>query len=166
MKKLIDNIPDPAVLTAFTAAVNTALTPLNPFKIHFTNDEKRGARSMSEGREGYVRLISRVANQFPDSLSRSDVSTDLSNLLDYYDGLEANRIALLQAIETINDIQLAGATDIMVLVDRYAASLQLSRGHEGTLNLAMKDVDDWNKRYVNVSKKAQSETLSVTDQEK
>jgi hypothetical protein len=26
----------PAVLTAFTTAVNTALTPLNPFKINLT----------------------------------------------------------------------------------------------------------------------------------
>ena len=163
MKKLISTIPDPAVLTAFSKAVNTALTPLNPFKINLTNDEKIGARSMSEGREGYVRLISRIANEFPDSLSRVDVSTDLSNLLNYYDNLESNRITLLKANEIIQEIQLAAATDIMVLVDRYATSLQMSRANEGHLDQVMADVDNWNQRYASNKNKA-SENPPVTEQ--
>ncbi|MDR6845810.1 hypothetical protein [Flavobacterium granuli] len=149
MSKLITTIPAPAVLTAFTTAVNSALTPLNPFKINLTDEEKKGTRSMAEGREGYARLISRIANQFPNSLSRADVPAELANLLDYYNSLEANRMALLQAMETIEEIQLAGATDIMTLVDRYASNLQVSRGNEGSLDLAMGEVDQWNKRYAN-----------------
>jgi hypothetical protein len=149
MSKLINTIPAPTVLTAFTTAVNTALTPLIPFKINLTDEQKKGTRSMAEGREGYARLISRIANQFPNSLSRADVPTELSGLLDYYNNLEANRMALLQAMETIEEIQLAGATDIMTLVDRYASNLQVSRGNEGSLDLAMGEVDQWNKRYAN-----------------
>jgi len=147
MSKLITTIPAPAVLTAFTTAVNTALTPLNPFKINLTDEEKKGTRSMAEGREGYARLISRIANQFPNSLSRADVPAELSNLLDYYNNLEANKMALLQAMETIGEIQLAAATDVMTLVDRYATNLQVSRSNEGSLDLAMGEVDDWNKRF-------------------
>jgi hypothetical protein len=147
MSKLIATIPTPAVLTAFTTAVNTALTPLNPFKINLTDDEKKGTRSMAEGREGYSRLISRIANQFPNSLSRADVPTELSNLLEYYNNLEASKMALLQAMETIDEIQLGAATDVMTLVDRYTTNLQVSRGNEGSLDLAMKDVDEWNKRF-------------------
>ena len=149
MAKLIKTIASPAVLTAFTTAVNTALTPLNSFKINLTDEEKIGTRSMAEGREGYARLISRIANQFPNSLSRADVPTELATLLDYYNNLEANRMALLQAMETIEEIQLVGAADIMTLVDRYASNLQVSRGNEGSLDLAMGEVDLWNKRYAN-----------------
>ena len=81
MAKLITTIPSPAVLTAFTTAVNKALTPLNPFKINLTDEQKIGTRSMAEGREGYARLISRIANQFPNSLSRVDVPSELSGCI-------------------------------------------------------------------------------------
>lgn len=149
MPKFVTSIPSAAILTAFTTAINNALTPLNPFKISLTTEQKIGTRSMAEGREGYARLISRIANQFPNSLSRVDVPTELSGLLDYYNGLEANRMALMQAMETIEEMQLAAATDVMTLVDRYAANLQISRGNEGALDLAMSEVDQWNKRYAN-----------------
>ncbi|MEN9909542.1 MAG: hypothetical protein RLZZ540_2691 [Bacteroidota bacterium] len=158
MAKLITSIATPAVLTAFTTAVNTALTPLNPFKINLTDEQKRGTRSMAEGREGYARLISRIANQFPNSLSRADVPTELSSMLDYYSNLEANRMALLQAMETIEEIQLGSATDIMMLVDRYTANLQISRSNEGSLDLAMGEVDQWNKRFAH-----KTDTTAATD---
>lgn len=147
MAKFITTIATPAILTAFTSAVNTALNPLNPFKINLTDEQKRGTRSMAEGREGYARLISKIANQYPNSLSRADVPTELSSLLDYYGNLETNRMALLQAMETIEEIQLGAATDIMALVDRYTANLQISRSNEGSLDLAMGEVDQWNKRF-------------------
>ena len=154
MPKLITAIAPPAVLTAFTTAVTSALTPLNAFKINLTVDQKTGARAMAEGREGYSRLISRIANQFPNSLSRADVPSELANTLDYYNNLEANRMALLQAMETIEEIQLAAASDIMTLVDRYTTSLQVSRGNEGSLDLAMSEVDQWNKRFTNTGETA------------
>ena len=149
MAKLITSIPTAAVLTAFTNAINTAVNPLNPFKVNLTNEQKQATRSMAEGREGYARLISRIATQFPNSLSRADVPSELSGMLDYYNGLEANRMALLQAMEIIEEIQMAAATDVMTLVDRYAANLQISRGNEGSLDLAMGEVDQWNKRFAN-----------------
>ena len=102
---------------------------------------------MAEGREGYARLVSRIATQFPNSLSRVDVPADLSNLLDYYQNLEAVRLAYIQGIETIEETQLGAATDIMTLVDRYAQNLQISRANEGALDGAMKEVDEWNKRF-------------------
>jgi hypothetical protein len=160
MTKLISNIPAQAILSAFTNAINTALTPLNPFKINLTDQEKLGTRSMAEGREGYARLISRIANQFPNSLSRADVPTELSNLLDYYNNLEGNRMALLQAMETIEEIQLGAATDIMTLVDRYTTNLQVSRGNEGSLDLAMGEVDEWNKRFAHKKTDNQTEPVS------
>ena len=93
MRKFITSIPAQNILTGFTTAITTAIAPFAPFKINLTNDEKKGARTMAEGREGYARLISRIANQFPNSLSRADVPTELSNLLTYYHDLESNRLA-------------------------------------------------------------------------
>ena len=154
MAKLITTIAPPAVLTAFTTAVTTALTPVNPFKINLTDEQKKGTRSMAEGREGYARLISRIANQFPNSLSRADVPTELASLLDYYNNLEANKMALMQAMETVEEIQLAAATDVMTLVDRYTINLQVSRANEGSLDLAMGEVDQWNKRFAHKTEPA------------
>ncbi|MDI9319232.1 MAG: hypothetical protein QM530_02045 [Phycisphaerales bacterium] len=104
---------------------------------------------MAEGREGYVRLVSRIANQHPTSLSRADNPTDLSNMLDYYQNLEQSRLSILQALETVQEIQIGAATDIMEMTDRYVKSLQIARENEASLDLAMQEVDDWNKRFAN-----------------
>lgn len=149
MRKFILTIPAKTVNDAFTNAINASLVPFAPFKLNLTDAEKIGTRSMAEGREGYARLVSRIATQFPNSLSRADTPIELTNLLDYYQNLEANKMALLQAIETINEIQLGAATDTMTLVDRYVANLQISRSNEGSLDLAMQEVDTWNSRFAN-----------------
>ncbi|WP_310557778.1 hypothetical protein [Flavobacterium sp.] len=146
MRKFIATIPANPILTGFVTAVNAAVAPFAPFKINLTTTERMG-RSMAEGREGYARLVSRIANQFPNSLSRSDVPTDLVTMINYYDGLESNRLALVQALETIEEIQLGASMDTMVMVDRYVKNLQISRSNDASLDMAMKDVDDYNKRF-------------------
>lgn len=147
MRKFIRSIPSLALLNAFTTAINNALTPLATFKINLNNDDKVGMRSMAEGREGFARLISRIATQFPDALSRADSPAELADLLNFYANLEANRMAILQALETIEDMQLGTANDIMTLVDRYSANLKISRNNESALDLAMAEVDNWNSRF-------------------
>ena len=37
--------------------------------------------------------------------------------------------------------------DAMLLVDRYVKNLQISRSNDGSLDMALKEVDDWNKRF-------------------
>lgn len=149
MRKFVTTIAPKATSDAFTVAVNAAIVPLVPFKISILDAEKAGMRSMSEGREGYSRLISRIATQFPNALSRADLPTELVALLEYYDRLEANRMALLQAMELIVETSLGTATDIMTLVDRYAQNLTISRGNDSAIDLAMREVDEWNSRFAN-----------------
>ena len=149
MRKFIISIPANTITDAYTTAPNAALAPLDPYKLNLTDEEKIGMRTMAEGREGYARLISRIATQFPDALSRADVPTDLSELLEYYQNLEGNRLATLKSLETIQEIQLGAAADIMTLVDRYAQNLQISRNNEASLDLAMQEVDGWNSRFAN-----------------
>lgn len=149
MRKFITSIPAAGISADFTTKINSALVPLSPFAISLTDEEKIGTRSMAEGREGYARLISRIAVQFPNALSRADEPQELTGLIDYYDRLEANRLSILQALETVEEIQLGAATDIMTLVDRYSANLKISRGNESALDLSMREVDSYNTRFAN-----------------
>ena len=153
MRKFITNIPASLINDTFTTDVNAALVPLQPFILNLTDEEKLGLRTMAEGREGYARLISRIATQFPNSLSRADDPAELTALLEYNTRLEANKLALLQSLESIQEIQLGAAADIMTMVDRYTGNLQISRANEGSLDLAMQDVDNWNQRFVNKNEK-------------
>ena len=153
MRKFITNIPASLINETFTTDTNAALVPLQPYILNLTDEEKLGLRTMAEGREGYARLISRIATQFPNSLSRADDPAELTALLEYNTRLEANKLALLQALEGIQEIQLGAAADIMTMVDRYTANLQISRANEGSLDLAMQDVDNWNQRFVNKGEK-------------
>ncbi len=149
MRKYIISIPAKSITDTYTSTITNALTPLNPYKINLTDDEKPGMRTMAEGREGYTRLISRIANQFPDALGRSDSPEQLAELLDYYNNLEGNRMAILQNLETVEEIQLGVAADAMALTDRYKANLQISRTNDAALDLAMREVDNWNSRFAN-----------------
>lgn len=144
MRKFILSIPAKAITDTYTSTITSALTPLNDYKLNLTDDEKPGMRTMAEGREGYARLI---ASQFPDALCRSDNPTELTGLLDYYNNLEGGRMAILQNLETFEEIQLGASSDIMTLTDRYKANLQLSRENDSALDLAMREVDDWNSRF-------------------
>lgn len=156
MRKYMITIPGLTIFTTFAAAINTALAPLLPFKISLTNEEKKGMRSMAEGREGFARLIGRIANQFPNSLSRIDTPAEFNTLLGVYENTEAVKMALLQALETVEEIGMGASTDIMTLVDRYSASLDISRGTDGALDLAMREVDEYNSRFANKSLKKDS----------
>jgi len=149
MKKFITSIPAKSITDEFTSTLNASLVPLENYRISLTDEEKIGMRSMAEGREGYVRLISRIATQFPNALSRADQPEELENKVDLYDRLEGNRLAALQVLEVIQELQLGVATVSMTLVDRYAANLKISRSNEAALDLAMRDVDAYNTRFAN-----------------
>ena len=158
MRKFITTAAPKTVTDTFVTAVNNAIAPLAPFKINITDDEKQ-ARSMAEGREGYARLVSRIANQFPNALSRVDVPSELVNVLTYYDQSEACKFALLQALEIIQEIGLGVSIDGMVLVDRYVDNLQIARRNDASLDLAMREVDEFNSRFgVRKSDKSKDDT--------
>ena len=147
MSKIITSIAAKAITDTLITNVNNAVVPFAPFKINLTASDKIGSRSMAEGREGYARLVSRIANQNPNALSRADNPSELANLLDYYNNLEGCRIAITQVLEMISETQLGAATDIMTLTDRYVANLQISRGNDASLDNAMQEVDDYNSRF-------------------
>ena len=44
---------------------------------------------------------------------------------------------------------MGAACDIMKLTDRYVNNLQIDRGNNAALDIAMREVDEWNKRFAN-----------------
>ena len=75
----------------------------------------------------------------------------MSSRLAYDSKLEESRQAIMSLLETISDTQLANSIDIMKIVDDYVGVLQISRNNSSTLDLAMREVDEWNSRFANSS---------------
>ena len=149
MRKRIEKLPDAGNFNKSTFLINEAIKEVKPYKLNLSDEEKKGNRSMAEGREGYVRLVSKIAAQHPDSLSRSDDPAELKLLLDHLEPIRENRMALLNALEITEELELGISMDIMTLTDRYVRHLQLSREHDGAVDLALREVDEWNKRFAN-----------------
>lgn len=147
MRKIILSQAAQTVLDSIKTQVNTASTTFKPFAVNLTDEEKEGGRSMAEGREGYVRLVSAIANQNPNSLSRSDNPAELVSLLNYYSSLAADIQAAYSFLELVEETQLGTACDIMQLTDRYVDNLQIDRKNNAALDIAMREVDEWNKRF-------------------
>lgn len=125
------------------------LTALKPFKVNLTDDAKRGGRTMAEGREGLARLVSKIATANIDSLARENDPKELEDKLAYDSKLEELRQSAMSILETVQEVQLANGIDIMKLVDAFSNNLQTSRSRNGSLDAAMGEVDDWNKRFGN-----------------
>lgn len=149
MRKIILTQAPKTATDALVTQINATITAFTPFSVNLTESEKEGGRSMAEGREGYARLVARIATQNPTSLSRADNPAELNALLDYYANLQGTRQAVLSLLEKIEETQLGAATDTMVLVDRYVKNLQIERDNNSSLDLAMREIDVWNKRFVN-----------------
>lgn len=147
MGKIILSQATQAILNSMITQVNSATTAFKPFSVNLTDEQKIGGRRMAEGREGYARLVSAIANQNPNSLSRADTPTELSGLLNYYAALAAQIQAAYSFLEIVEETQLGTAADIMVLVDRYVKNLQIDRANNAALDLSMREIDDWNKRF-------------------
>lgn len=145
-KNILNPLP-PATGLSITAQVNTVVATMRPYNVAITDKQKKGKRTMAEGREGFVRLVSRIAFQHPNSLSRSDNPGDLLTALDTDALLESAKQATKELYEMLNDTQFANSRDIMELTKAYTRALQLDRERNAALDSAMKEVDEWNARY-------------------
>jgi hypothetical protein len=149
MSYLVNSFAADASINSIKATVQNLTIGLEPHKVNLTDSQKVGLRSMAEGREGYARLISQIASNNINSLPREHNPDDLVTRLAYDSTLEGARQALMSLLETVSETQLANSIDIMKFVDDYAASLQISRNNNAALDLAMREVDDWNSRFAN-----------------
>lgn len=161
---LVNTLAADTVLQSITTAASTMITSFTPCFVSLTNEDSIGIRSMSAGREGYARLVSKIALQHTDSLARSNDPNDLADRLTYDDALETVRQSLIRITEMITDTQTANAADIMKFCDRFAANLQTARKSDAALDEALQPVDDYNKRFANSTSTTSSSTSSSAKQ--
>ncbi|MGG9971050.1 hypothetical protein ACQ33O_04570 [Ferruginibacter sp. SUN002] len=147
MNKLISNPLTAAVSTNIATATNNSIQQLTPFHVPLTDEQRKGSRTMAEGREGMVRLISKIATQHINSLPRNEDPQEMATLLKAYeDGGQALQ-AIKQLMEMMEDTQTAVGIDLMALYDRYNGYLQTSRSGNTALDAAMGEIDSYNARF-------------------
>jgi|JI6StandDraft_1071083.scaffolds.fasta_scaffold32772_3 hypothetical protein len=132
---------------AIKTAMQAQIVSMTPFKINLSDGEKIGGRTMAEGREGLARLVSKIASANIESLAREHNPQDLEDRLAYDAKMEELRQLGNKFLELVTETQLANSIDCMTYVDAYSDNLQTSRRNNGTLDLAMREVDEWNKRF-------------------
>jgi hypothetical protein len=141
-----------------TEVRNLLLQARDTFKPYFTDlsEEDKKGRTMAEGREGVVRLISQIALVHETSLARNDDPNDLAGKVAKDALLEGLRQQLLHLLEMVSETQMANGMEAMRMSDRFVKVLQAGRSNNAGLDLAMREVDEWNKRFVNTGSKEES----------
>jgi hypothetical protein len=127
--------------------LTTLREQIRPHSTGLSNTDKQGIRSMSQGREGYARLVSQIASTHINSLPREHDPLTLEAALQYDADLEKLRQLVMTVSEMISETQLVNSANIMKKVDVFAEALQISRRGSEALDNAMSEVDNWNKRF-------------------
>lgn len=120
---------------------------LQPTTSGFSDVNKSGVRTMAEGREGLARMVSQIASAHINSLARENDPVVLEQRLGYDADLERIRQGSMALLEMVTETQLANGIDIMQMVDTFTENLQTSRKRSEALDLAMREVDNYNKRF-------------------
>lgn len=118
-----------------------------PKAVSLNDEQKIGIRTVGEGREGIARTISRVALTHEMCLPRNEDAKVMESALDYYDQLSLLYQKLAHLQEMIDDTRVALGIDIMGMGDRYSGYLQTARSANTSLDMAMKAIDEYNKRF-------------------
>jgi hypothetical protein len=147
MPNLINTVMPARTAGEVTTNLKAQVAIVEPFKVNLTDDFKEGSRTMGPVREGYARLVSNIANNNIESLARNQDPQALVDKLLYDETLEGMRQVILTLNEMVTETQLANTVDIMQLVDSFVGNLQNSRKTNGSLDLQMREVDEYNKRF-------------------
>lgn len=112
-----------------------------------STDQRKGVRTMAEGREGFAKLVSDIAIVHQESLPRNEYPGDLKEALAYYSLLSGVRLAAAKLYEMVDDTQTTIGIDIMAMTDRFSGYLQTARKANNALDMALNEVDNWNSRF-------------------
>ncbi len=149
MKKRIDYsaVIGAAAWASLIADVRNAETALATFTVSLTDQERIGVRSVADGREGYVREVFRVSNEFQNSLPRSFDISRFEQKLQLFDQWKSLRVILEKVAEMADDTCLQIGVELMEDVDTAYPILQTMRKVDPNLDRAMQVLDDYNKRF-------------------
>ena len=133
---------------------------LDKVAINLTDDERRGIRSVSARREGYVLQILRLCQQYAHVLPRNFDENKFSELVKQVDTWKRVQIATREANEISTDLLLAMGAFTMRYVDTAYAALQTGRKNNANLDDAMIDIDNYNNRFGRSSNAANENTTT------
>jgi hypothetical protein len=129
------------------AELDQRIVIVKPFSTSLNDSQRIGIRTMAEGREGMVRTVCRISLTHVDCLPRNENPGEMEKALAYYDRLAGllQKVALYH--EMIDDTLVAVGGDIMALADRYTGYLQTARAGNNNLDMALDQVDEYNRRF-------------------
>lgn len=127
--------------------LRTAETAIGSFSVSLTDQERLGVRSVAEGREGYVREVYRVSNEFQNSLPRSFDISRFEQKLQLFDQWRTLLIIAEKIAEMADDTALQLGRELMEDVDLCYPILQTVRKVDANLDRAMQALDEYNKRF-------------------
>ena len=127
--------------------LRTAETAIGSFSVSLSDQERLGVRTVAEGREGYVREVYRVANEFQNSLPRSFDVARFAQKLELFDQWKSLLVILEKLAEMADDTVLQLGAELMEDVDTSYPILQTMRKIDPNLDRAMQALDDYNKRF-------------------
>lgn len=120
---------------------------LDKVAINLSDEERRGIRSVSARREGYVLQILRLCQQYANVLPRNFDENKFAELVKQVDTWKRIQIATREANEISTDLLLAMGAFTMRYVDTGYAALQTGRKNNANLDDAMVDIDNYNNRF-------------------
>jgi hypothetical protein len=130
-----------------TMAINNWRDTFNPHKKSLTAKARKNIRTVGNSRHGLAKIVAKISTQYEGKLSKEDNAADLTKRLDYLDQIRQYKIAALNLYEALDDTDKALGQDVMTHVDKYSSNLQTARQHDGDLDEAMKELDEYNARF-------------------
>jgi hypothetical protein len=137
--------PIPAATAAdLNAKVQQLITALKPFEINLASCAEQGALL---GREAFARIISKIAAANAACLPHEHDAAALEARLSTDAQLEELQLSVMDLLEAVQEIQAANGIDIVQQADACAVALQASRAGNSSLDAAMSEADEWNRRF-------------------
>jgi hypothetical protein len=147
MDLLVNSFAPLPELTSATDSINNLSKWLAPHKKALTAKQRIAIRSVGNSRMGLVKIVEKMAIQYDGKLSKEDNAAELSKRIAYLEKIRQYKIAAMNLFELLDDTDKALGQDVMAHVDKFSANLQTARQHDGDLDMAMKELDDYNARF-------------------
>ena len=145
----VSKYADSGVLDGIDSEMDRQLSTFDAYRISLPDEQKVGLRSLAEGREGIVNTVCRIAGNFTECLPRNEDPAEMKKALEYWGHLTAVIQKVDKLKEALDDTQAGLGADLMGMTDRFTNHLQTARKSNNNLDLAMRQVDEFNQKFVN-----------------
>ncbi len=157
MKAMILSRPAEDVIQKMSDYTKDAIALFQSYSISLDDKDRKGLRTMAEGRQGIAETMCRVAVNFEECLPRTENAQDMVAALDYHSKLAMLQTTLIKLFEMVDDTLVAQGVDVVKMYDRYNVHFQGARLHNSNLDMALQPIDDYNKRFANLKEEEEEQ---------